>query len=74
MRLVHSLQQWLRGIGPRLQVAALVPARHPSRHWADPLPWAALVAAIEHRCAQRVPQRSLRGRAPVPLRVLLALE
>jgi hypothetical protein len=33
-----------------------------------------LVAAIEHSFATRFPKRSNRGRAPVPLRVLLALE
>jgi hypothetical protein len=74
MRLVRALQQWLSGIGPRLQVADLVPDSHPIRPWADTVPWAALVAALEHRFAQRFPQRSLCGRAPVPLRVLLALE
>jgi hypothetical protein len=44
------------------------------RQWADTFPWAALVAAIEQSFAQRFPQRSLRGRRPVPIRVLLALE
>jgi hypothetical protein len=74
MRLVRYLQHWLSGIGPRLQVADFVPDSHPIRQWADTFPWAALVAAIAHRFAQRFPTRSLRGRAPVPLRVLLALE
>jgi hypothetical protein len=74
MRLVRYLQHWLSGIGPHLQVADFVPDSHPIRQWADTFSWAALVAAIEHRFAQRFPKRSLRGRAPVPLRVLLALE
>ena len=64
----------MSGIGPCLHVADFVPDSHPIRPWADPLPWAARVAAIAHRVAPRFPKRSLRGRAPVPLRVLLALE
>jgi hypothetical protein len=74
MRLVRSLQHWLRGTGLRLQVTDFVPDTHPLRQWADTFPWAALVAAVEHSFAQRFPKRSPRGRAPVPLRVLLALE
>jgi hypothetical protein len=74
MRLVRSLQHWLRGTGLRLQVTDFVPHTHPLRQWADTFPWAALVAAVEHSFAQRFPKRSPRGRAPVPLRVLLALE
>src|SRR6266487_7127051 len=74
MRLVHSLQHGLRGTGTRLQVADFVPDPHPLRPWADTFPWAALVAAVEHRFATRFPTRSPRGRAPVPIRVLLALE
>jgi hypothetical protein len=74
MRLVRYLQHWLSGIGPRRQVTDVVPDSHPIRQWADTFPWAALVAAIEHRFAQRFPKRCLRGRAPVPLRVVWALE
>jgi hypothetical protein len=74
MRLVRSLQHWLSGTGLRLQVTDFVPDTHPLRQWADTFPWAALVAAVEHSFAQRFPKRSPRGRAPVPLRVLLALE
>jgi len=74
LRLVRSLQHWLRGTGLRLQVTDFVPDTHPLRQWADTFPWAALVAAVEHSFAQRFPKRSPRGRAPVPLRVLLALE
>jgi Transposase domain (DUF772) len=74
MHLVRYLQHWLGGTGPRIQVADIVPDTHPLRHWADTFPWATLVAAIEHSCATRFPKRSNRGRAPVPIRVLLALE
>ena len=74
MRLVRYLQHWLGGAGPRLQVADFVPDTHPIRLWADTFPWAALVAAVERSFAQRFPKRSPRGRAPIPLRVLLALE
>lgn len=74
MRLVRFLQHWLSGTGPRLQVADFVPDTHPIRRWADTFPWATLVAAVEHRFDKRFPKRSPRGRAPVPIRVLLALE
>lgn len=74
MRLVHYLQHWLSGTGARLQVADFVPDTHPIRQWADTFPWAALVAAVEQSFATRFPIRSPRGRAPVPIRVLLALE
>jgi hypothetical protein len=74
MRLVRSLQHGLSGIGPRLHVADVVPDRPPIRPWAETFPWAALVAAIEPRLAPRFPQRSPRGRAPVPIRVVVALE
>ena len=74
MRLVRYLQPWLSGPGVPLYVADFVPDTHPIRQWADTFPWAALVAAIEPSFAQRFPQRSPRGRRPVPIRVLLALE
>ena len=74
MRLVRFLQHWLSGTGPRLHVADFVPDTHPMRQWADTFPWATLVAAIEHNFAKRFPTRSPRGRAPMPIRVLLALE
>jgi transposase-like protein DUF772 len=74
MGLVRYLQHWLSGTGTPLQVADFVPDTHPLRQWADTFPWVALVTAIEHNFAQRFPQRSPRGRRPVPLRVLLALE
>jgi hypothetical protein len=74
MRLVRFLQHWLSGTGPRLHVTDFVPDTHPIRQWADTFPWATLVAAVEHSFDQRFPKRSPRGRAPVPIRVLLALE
>jgi hypothetical protein len=74
MGLVRYLQHWLSGTGAPLHVADFVPDTHPLRQWADTFPWAALVAAVEHSFAPRFPKRSPRGRAPVPIRVLLALE
>ena len=74
MGLVRYLQHGLSGTGAPLHVADFVPDTHPIRQWADTFPWAALVAAIEHSFAQRFPPRSPRGRRPVPIRVLLALE
>ena len=74
MRLIHYLQHWLPGTGPRLQVADFVPDTHPIRQWADAFPWVALVTAIEQSLTTRFPKRAPCGRAPVPIRVLLALE
>ena len=74
MRFVHYLQHWLGGTGVRLQVTDFVPVMHPIRQWADTFPWAALVSALEQSFAQRFPKKSSRGRWPVPIRVLFALE
>jgi hypothetical protein len=74
MRLLRGLQHWLSGTDLPLQVADFVPDTHPIRQWADTFPWTTLVAAIEHSFATRFPKRSPRGRAPMPVRVLLALE
>ena len=74
MHLVRYLQHWWGGTGARLQVTDFVPVMHPIRQWADTLPWAALVSAIEQSFDQRFPKKSPRGRRPVPLRVLFALE
>ena len=74
MRVVRYLQHWLGGTGARLQVTDFVPVMHPIRQWADTFPWAALVSAIEHSFATRFPKKSPRGRRPVGVRVLLALE
>ena len=74
MRLVRFLQHWLSGTGPCLQVTDFVPDTPPIRQWADTFPWATLVAAVAHSFDKRFPTRSPRGRAPIPIRVLLALE
>ena len=74
MPILRYLQHWLTGRGPCLQVGNFVPETHPLRQWADTLPWAALVAAIDRSFAQRFPKSTMRGRPPVSTRVLLALE
>ena len=73
-RSYESLQHWLTGRGPCVQVADFVPETHPIRQWADTFPWAALVAAIDRSFAQRFPTPTTRGRPPVSTRVLRALE
>jgi len=73
MRLLRYLQHWLRGTGHPLRVADFVPETHPVRQWADTLPWAALVAAVDRNFAPRFPTPTARGRAPVATRGLLAL-
>jgi hypothetical protein len=70
MPLLRDLQHWLTGRGPGLSVAEFVPAMPPLRPWADTCPWAALVAAVDHACAQRFPTPTKRGRPPVSTRVL----
>jgi hypothetical protein len=57
-----------------LHVIDFVPETHPIRQWADTFPWAAFVRAIEQSFAQRFPKTALRGRQPIPIRVLLTLE
>jgi hypothetical protein len=74
MQLLRYLQHWLTGRGPRLQVADFVPDTHPIRPWAETLPWAALVAAVDRSFAQRFPNVTRRGRPPVSTRVVWALE
>ena len=74
MSFARSLQHWFGGPGPRLQVTDFVPVMHPIRQWANPFPWAALVSAIAQSFDTRLPKKSPCGRAPVPIRVLLALE
>jgi hypothetical protein len=74
MRFVHYLQHWLGGTGAHLQGTDFVPVMHPIRQWADTFPWAALVRAIEQSFDRRFPKKSSRGRRPVPIRVLFALE
>lgn len=74
MPILRHLQHWLTERGPHIAVADFVPETHPLRQWADTLPWAALVAALDRSVAQRFPTQTTRGRAPVSTRVLLALE
>ena len=74
MPLLQSLQHWLTGRGPRLQVADFVPETPPLRQWAETFPGAALVAAVDCSFARRLPKPTTRGRPPVSTRVLLALE
>jgi hypothetical protein len=74
MPILRSLQPWLTGHGPCLQVVDFVPATPPLRQWADTFPWAALIAAVDRSLAQRCPKPTTRGRPPVSTRVLLALE
>ena len=74
MHFVRYLQHWLSGTGARLQVMDFVPVMHPLRQWADAFPWEALVSAIEQSFERRFPKKSPRGRRPVPIRVLFALE
>lgn len=74
MGLVRSLQHWVRGTGAPLHAPDFVPHSDPIRQWADTFPWTALVDAIEQRFNNRFPTTSQRGRRPVPMRVLVALE
>lgn len=74
MGLARYLQHWLSGTGTPLQVTDFVPQSDPIRQWADTFLWAALVEAIEQSFDKRFPKPSPRGRRPVPIRVLLALE
>jgi len=72
MRLLRHLQHWLTGQRLHIAVAEFVPETHPVRQWADTLPWAALVAAVDRSFVPRFPTSTARGRAPVSARVLLA--
>jgi len=74
MSKLGQLCHWLSGQGRRIWVSALVPESHPLRQWADVLPWAKWVAAVEQRMACRFPSKRAGGQEPLPLRVLLALE
>jgi len=73
MRLARFLQHWLSGTGTRLQVTDFVPEPHPIRQWADTFPWTALVMPSS-TVSKTVPHNIPRGRRPVPIRVLFALE
>jgi hypothetical protein len=73
MRLLRHLQHWLTGTGRPLRVADFGPETHSVQQWADPCPWAALVAAVERTFAQRFPTLTARGRAPAATHGLLTL-
>lgn len=75
MGILRHVQHWLSGQGTQLQTTAFVPKTHAIRLWADTFPWDAMVDAVTQSFAQRFPkQRAKGGRAPIPPRVLLALE
>ena len=75
MGILRHLQPWLNGQGPQLQTTEFVPETHPIRLWADTFPWDAMVDAVTQSFAQRFPKKRAKGgRAPIPPRVLLALE
>ena len=75
MGILRLLQHWLSGHGPQLQTTDFVPETHAIRLWADTFPWDAMVDAVTQSFAQRFPKKRAKGgRAPVPPRVLLALE
>lgn len=74
MGLMRHLQHWVRGTGTPLHVTDFVPQTDPIRQWADTFPWATMVTAVEQHVEKRFPKKSTRGRRPVAIRVLLALE
>jgi hypothetical protein len=75
MGILRHLQHWLSGQGPQLRTAEFVPETHAIRLWADTFPWDAMVDAVSQSFAQRFPKKRAKGgRAPIPPRVLLALE
>jgi hypothetical protein len=75
MGILRHLQHWLSGQGPQLRPVEFVPETHAIRLWADTFPWDAMVEAVTQSFAQHFPKKRAKGgRAPIPLRVLLALE
>ncbi|MDQ3959421.1 MAG: transposase [Pseudomonadota bacterium] len=75
MGILRHLQHWLNGQGPQLQTTEFVPETHAIRLWADTFPWDAMVDTVSQSFAQRFPKKRAKGgRAPIPPRVLLALE
>lgn len=70
----RQLCHWLTGQGKGIDVSAFVPPMHPLRLWSDVLPWSKFVAAVEQSFARRFPKQHSGGQAPLPFRVLLALE
>ena len=71
---LRQLCHWLTGQGKSIDVSEFVPQSHPLRQWADVLPWSKFVAAVEESFARRFPRQRSGGQAPLPTRVLLALE
>lgn len=71
---LRQLRHWLTGQGKRITVGDFVPPNHPLRQWADTFPWIKMVTAVEQSFAHRFPKQSSGGQAPLPIRVLLALE
>jgi hypothetical protein len=71
---LRQLCHWITGQGKKIIVSEFVPESHPLRQWADVLPWAKFVAAVEKSFASRFPKQHAGGQAPLPIRVLLALE
>lgn len=74
MGIVHHLQHWLGGKGPRIRVRDFVPEDHYLRLWADTFPWEKMVEAVDASIVRRFPKETAQGRPPVETRVLLALE
>lgn len=74
MGIVHKLQHWWGGQGPRIQVRDFVPKDHYLRLWSDTFPWQEMVEAVEANLARRFPKETIQGRPGVSMRVLLALE
>jgi hypothetical protein len=68
----RCLQPWLTGRGLGLPLADCGPDTHPIRPWADTVPWAVLVAAVDRSFAQRFPTPTARGRPPGSTQVFLA--
>lgn len=74
MGIVRRLEHWLKDQGPFISVDNFVPDDHPLRQWANTFPWDKMVQAVESHFAKHTPQKKKSGRAPVSIRVLLALE
>jgi len=74
MGIVRRLEHWLKGTGSFLLVGEFVPDDHPLRQWADTFPWEKMVQAVEAHFSKHFPKKARSGRAPVSIRVLLALE
>ena len=71
---LRQLCHWVTGQGKKIDVSEFVPLPHPLRQWADVLPWAKFVEAVEESFAGRFPKQHAGGQEPLPIRVLLALE